>query len=149
MRPLLSLLLIATFMLGHVVPHSHAASGGAEPGDHAHRPHIHLSHGHDHDHGHHHGQADRQSAGEKSPGDALTELSLACDHDGDAIYFADSDWTVARSAIANNLDSSSLPFFSLVGNIPQRERLYRRDSVLPEHRRPKLPIYLLTASLRL
>ncbi|WP_417733089.1 hypothetical protein [Rosistilla oblonga] len=148
MRPLLSLLLIATFMLGHVVPHSHAASGGAEPGDHAHRPHVHLSHGHDHDHGHHHGQADRQSAGEESPADALTELSLTCDHDGDAVYFVDSDWTVARNAVSISLDSSSLPFTSLAGTIPQRERQYRRSSGPPD-RRPKLPIYLLTASLRL
>ncbi|MEZ6076116.1 MAG: hypothetical protein R3C56_10735 [Pirellulaceae bacterium] len=97
MKRVLSLLLIALLMLGHLLPHSHVGTGADQPGDPAARPHIHLAshdshHGHSHDHAqatddHDHGDSIRHGTDTASNTLGISSLS---DHDSDAIYFASS-----------------------------------------------------------
>ncbi|MGB7324810.1 MAG: hypothetical protein WBD31_08050 [Rubripirellula sp.] len=149
MNRFVSLLLIPMFMLGHALPHSHAGTAVVEPDGHSLRPHIHVSGGHhhdhdDHDHGHHHAGDPSQT---ECPEDAGTNSLLApTDHDSDAIYLVDSDWTMSRTVAAPRVDlvtgAWSMP-------APSVTRAQLRVGDDPPDRYAGLPIYLLTASLRL
>lgn len=142
MDRLISLLLIPFFVLGQALPHSHAGIGVAESSDHALRPHVHV-HGHDHDHDEHYGHADDV----KTPSQFGQLLSTA-DHDSDAVYFAASTQLVTRSAealpvdvLATNLVAGFVPL-----TLDSGSRFRASD---PPDCHATLPIYLLTASLRL
>ena len=151
MNRLVSLLLIPMFMLGHMLPQSHAGIGVVEPDGHSLRSHIHLSSDHHHnhdddDHKHHH--AGDQSESEHSESSATATLSVPIDHDSDALYFSDSDWTVSRSVAAKQVASADVVWTSLVQSVGGDSRTGCRCGDPPD-RCVGLPIYLLTASLRL
>ena len=136
MNRLLSILLIPLFVLGHALPHSHAASGVAEPDGHALRPHVHL-HGHVHAH---------DGEGEStSPNDSL---SPAAEHDSDAVYLVASGQSLTRNsgAIGIEVQLADWVAFSVPLTVDVRPRWRCSD---PPGRYGTLPIYLLTASLRL
>ncbi len=153
MNRLVSLLLILLLVLGQPLIHSHAGSGVFEPGGHDLRPHVHLaahSHQHDAPHGddehHHEGDHPRDSDNhEQSPeGEAVSPL---VDHDSDAIYL-----------LASTAVSASVPSFSIDFEVAQtRSVAYfnqfdapdRNCSCGPPDRYATLPVFLLTASLRL
>ena len=147
MRLLVSLLLIPLFVLGQVLPHSHAGTGISVPHDHASRPHIHL-HGHDHhhDHGHHdeHGDDEKEESGNDSD-DLLTESS---DHDSDAVYLPESDWTVSRK-VPHQMDLSFVVLAYEDCHKPFVVEGRLQAAFHPPDRESTLPVYLLTASLRL
>lgn len=144
MNRLLSLLLIPFFVLGQCVPHSHAGSGVAEPDGHALRPHVHL-HGHVHDDVHAHEHADEDEDESTSPSDSL---SPAAEHDSDAIYLVASGQSLTRTsgAIGIEVHSADWVAFSVPITVDVRPRWRASD---PPDRYATLPIYLLTASLRL
>ena len=112
MRRFISLLLIPMFVLGQVLPHSHAGSDIVAPDEHADRPHIHLSvhhhhHGEHAEHGHH-GTDDHEHDGDHgTPQDSSTE------HDSDAIYLIDCDLAGSRSADSVELDAIPLAWISV------------------------------------
>jgi hypothetical protein len=163
MKRVLSLLLIALLMLGHLLPHSHVGTGADQPGDPAARPHIHLAshdshHGHSHDshHGHSHDHA--QATDDHDHGDSIRHgtdtasntlgISSLSDHDSDAIYFASSRLAYDRPSRIDSPDSDliavvaelSIDFNSLPTHL---------ICTIPLRRSLSLPLYLLTASLRL
>lgn len=138
-------------MLGHVLPHSHAGTSVVEPDGHSLRPHIHLSSDHHHnhdddDHEHHH--AGEQSDAEHSETSATATLSVPTDHDSDAVYLSDSDWTASRTVGTTQVDSAALVWTSLAPSFDCDSRPGCRCGDPPD-RYAGLPIYLLTASLRL
>ncbi|MCO8123334.1 hypothetical protein NHH03_16410 [Stieleria sp. TO1_6] len=138
MNRLLSILLIPLFVLGPALPHSHAGSGVAEPDGHALRSHVHL---HGHDHAHEHADEDEST----SPSDSL---SPAAEHDSDAIYLVASGQSLTRTsgAIGIEVHSADWVAFSVPITVDVRPRWRASD---PPDRYATLPIYLLTASLRL
>lgn len=146
MNRFLSLLLIPFFVLGQCLPHSHASSGVAEPDGHALRPHVHL-HGHVHDDVHarddHHEHADEGES--TSPNDSLAP---AAEHDSDAVYLVASGQSLTRTsgAIGIEVHSADWVAFSVPITVDVRSRWRTSD---PPDRYRTLPIYLLTASLRL
>ena len=162
MNRFVSLLLIPIFMLGHVLPHSHAGTSVVEPNGHSLRPHIHLSSDHHHDDHHHddhddddhddddheHHHAGDQSDGEHSETAATATLSVPTDHDSDAVYFSDSDWTASRTVATTLVDSATVAWTSLAPSFDCDSRPGCRCGDPPD-RYAGLPIYLLTASLRL
>ena len=155
MRLLVSLLLIPVFVLGQMLPHSHAGSGVAEPDGHSIRPHIHLR-GHHHDaevqgddehHGHRHDggeHCESEHASENSP----IGLSEPTEHDSDAVYLPESDWSASRS-LANDVELPSVPQARGGGANFFATRPIIRVAAHPPDRDSKLPVYLFTASLRL
>jgi hypothetical protein len=146
MNRVLSLLLIPLFVLGQCLPHSHAGSGVAEPDDHALRPHLHL-HGHAHDgvhaHDDHHQHASEDDSASQ---DAL--LSPAAEHDSDAVYLAASSHSLTRASGTIGLEFHSADWVAFSDPLPVNLRPGWRTSDPPDRYRT-LPIYLLTASLRL
>lgn len=142
MGRLLSLLLIPFFVLGQCVPHSHAGSGLAEPDGHAIRPHVHL-HGHDHGHDHAHEHADE---GESTS--ANDSLSPAAEHDSDAVYLDVSGQSLTRTSVAIGIEVHSADWVAFSVPLTFDVRSRRRTGDPPDRYRT-LPIYLLTASLRL
>jgi hypothetical protein len=142
MNGLLSLLLIPFFVLGQTLPHSHAGTDVAESSGHALRPHVHL-HGHEHSHDDHHKHADESDT--TSPWDLL---SPTAEHDSDAVYLAASGQLVTRvcGAFGLDFDSTDWGAVSLPIVVDTRSRTGTSD---PPDRYATLPIYLLTASLRL
>ncbi|GAA4463630.1 hypothetical protein [Novipirellula rosea] len=144
-----SLLLIPFFVLGQALPHSHAGTGVAEPEGHAVRPHLHL-HSHDHHHdgeSHDHDHADRHAGEDDLAADAEGILP-ASDHDSDALYLTASGQSLTRHSqsfeidvYAANLDASTLPVVV--------DTRCRYHASVPPDPLATLPIYLLTASLRL
>lgn len=143
-------------MLGHVLPHSHAGTGVVEPDGHSLRSHIHISDRHHHDHdssihadsGHHHHHAGDQSEADSSETVAGDTLSVPTDHDSDAVYLADTYWTVSRTVVAPQIDSATLVWASVAPPVNRDGRTADRIGDPPD-RYAGLPIYLLTASLRL
>lgn len=152
MRRFVSLLLIPMFVLGQALPHSHAGTGVGVPGDHSHRPHVHLGvdeHHHCDHHGHHHDDADEH--GHPSQGDvagAPNGLSIPLDHDSDAVYLPATDWTLNR-VVSLQFDVTST--FVSIDGCPGLLTSQSTSLVAahPPDRSSPLPIYLLTASLRL
>jgi hypothetical protein len=146
MRTLLSLLLIPFFVLGQVLPHSHAGTGVNEPDDHAVRPHVHLSIGHSH---HHHDGSDHHHADVVSEAlVAVACLSPRVDHNSDAIYLVPSTSTVGRVSTALSICVASFPAINDCWGYQPVVALTRRFGVAYQ-RYDGLPIYLLVASLRL
>ncbi len=158
MDRVLTLLLIPILMLAHVLPHSHVGIATDQPDDHAARPHIHLA-SHDHHHGHSHEEA--QVSDDDDHGDFI-RLSTDAehrvpgfyrfyrldDHDSDAIYLAGSTPTYGRPSGMDSPDGGVVPAVSepgLIADFPTT----RLVSAIPFRRSSSLPIYLLTASLRL
>ncbi len=149
MNRLLSLLLIPFFVLGQVLPHSHAGIGVHQPDDHAARPHVHLFGGHSH----HHDSDDHShvdQAASTNPVDSIGTVVAATpvEHDSDAIYLAQSNSFPSRASAIGQLS------FATVGTIV--ELLSDRPvpsgvccSKITLDRCAGLPIYLLVASLRL
>ena len=151
MTRVVSLLLIPMFMLGPILPHSHAGTGVNEPDGHSIRPHIHLTGGHHHDHDgddHDHHHAGEQSESEHSEATAIATLSVPIDHDSDAFYVADTDWTASRTVGKTQVDSAAVVWTSLAPSVDRDSRPSCRCGDPPD-RYAGLPIYLLTASLRL
>ncbi|TWU22393.1 hypothetical protein Pla52o_34490 [Novipirellula galeiformis] len=144
-----SLLLIPFFVLGQALPHSHAGTSVAEPDGHALRPHLHL-HSHDHHHGdetHHHDHADRHAGEEDLAADAQG-ISPAPDHDSDALYLAASEQSLTRhsQSITIEVQAADWDVFIVPYEVDTRCRYRTSD---PPDPMAALPIYLLTASLRL
>ena len=147
MRRLISLLLIPMFVLGQALPHSHAESGIIAPDKHGERPHVHVSvHHHQHhgnEHGHHLPSPEDESSKQESHHDSTT------DHESDAVYLVDCDLAGDRSA--DSLDLNSLPLgwsiVDLTSDTVSGEYLEACDP--PDKPPGALPVYLLTASLRL
>jgi len=151
MNRFVSLLLIPMFMLGHALPHSHAGTGVVEPDGHSLRSHIHVSGGHHHDHdddGHDHHHAGDPSQPERSEDAGANTLLVPIDHDSDAVYLVDSDWTLSRTVAAPRVDLVTVAWSSPAPSINRVGRLVCRFGDPPD-RYAGLPIYLLTASLRL
>ncbi|QEG41304.1 hypothetical protein [Roseimaritima ulvae] len=142
MTRFISLLLIPFLVLGQCLPHSHAGSGVAEPDGHALRPHVHL-HAHDHAHGDHHEHADESES--SSPSDSL---SPAADHDSDAVYLIASGQSLTRTSGAIETEVHSADWIALPVSLTVDIRPRWRTSDTPVRYRT-MPIYLLTASLRL
>ena len=148
MSRFVSLLLVPFFVLGQCLPHSHAETGVAEPDGHALRPHVHLhSHGHSHDDHDEHGDDDER--GEASDSTSSSDVLLpAADHDSDAVYLASSGQLLTRSSGAFGIKVPLADRVNLSPPIVVDTRLRRSTSDLPD-RYATVPIYLLTASLRL
>ena len=151
MTRLVSLLLVPFFVLGPALPHSHAGTGVVEPDGHSIRAHVHLSgsHHHDHDgdeHGHHQSGDQADASGSKTATSAA--FSVSTDHDSDAIYLADTNWTASRTVAAPPVHSAILIWTSLAPSVNRDARIGCRFGHPPD-RYARLPIYLLTASLRL
>jgi hypothetical protein len=148
MARLVSLLLVPFFVLGQALPHSHAGTGMFEPDGHSIRAHIHVAGGHHHDHdGDEHHHVDQSDAtGSRTA--RSTAFSAATDHDSDAFYLAETNWTASRTVATPQIDSAVLVWTSFV---PSVERAAHEGSRFgnPPDRYAGLPIYLLTASLRL
>ncbi len=136
-----SLLLIPFFVLGQPLPHSHAGSHVSEPSDHAERPHVHLhSHGHSHDH--------HQHAADTEATSASDVVSLAAEHDSDAIYLASKDQSSILPANSISIDVFATDWvLSWISSVVDSEGGFRGQ--VPLHRAAKLPLFLLTGSLRL
>ncbi|QDS92422.1 hypothetical protein FF011L_11650 [Roseimaritima multifibrata] len=152
MNRILSLLLIPLFMLGHILPHSHAGVGVDEAHGDAYRPHIHVSSGHHDGHNHHaageHHHAGDHTAPESAPASATLVLTAPVDHDFGAIYIADTDWTTIRTTAAPTVASVPSVWGSLAFSLDLDScSIGRWDEPVDHYGR--LPIYLLTASLRL
>jgi hypothetical protein len=149
---LLSLLLIPMFVLGQMMPHSHAGSGMVEPDDHASRPHVHLSVDHSHHHGDDHDHADGEhnddAVNNEADSHGNTGYSLPREHDADAIYLGHSIALVARSAAPHPVDFSDCGWAEEYQRDPRASLPEILRSTAPE-RYGGLPIYLLVASLRL
>ncbi|WP_345684731.1 hypothetical protein [Novipirellula caenicola] len=140
-----SLLLIPFFVLGQALPHSHAGTGVAQPDGHALRPHVHM-----HSHAHHHGDETdhHHDADEKDVAADVEGIVPAADHDSDALYLTASGQSLTRHSqsfeidvYAANLDASTLPVMV--------DTRCRYHASVPPDPLAALPIYLLTASLRL
>lgn len=153
MNRIVSLLLIPLLMLGHVLPHSHVGTGTDQPDDHAARPHIHLA-SHDsgtdsHEHAevsedHEHGDSIHQNSDAIANSDGISGRN---DHDDDAIYLANSPSTFGRSVGTKQID---LPVaFVVADQCLAQSQTHQPQRVIPPQRSSSLPIYLLTASLRL
>ncbi len=148
MNRIVSLLLIPFFVLGQALPHSHAGSGITEPDGHAERPHVHVSK-HDHDHGNGNG-AHSHSEHQSEEGNAIDSdvVTSANEHDSDAVYL------IASSDLMT-LPTHSTAVDGLVANwqvaaIPLAAKSECQfHSGAPPNRYATLPIFLLTASLRL
>ncbi|MCM2372270.1 hypothetical protein [Aporhodopirellula aestuarii] len=159
MRRLVTLLLIPMFMLGHALSHSHAGTGVDSPRDHAVRPHLHLSSSdHAHEHGHdHHDDAEHAHSHHVQHETSAEDGSLATsedavisgvqDHDSDAIYFANSPATPGRSVcdVQNITAQDYLIGEEFIADLNASHPPLRH----PPQRYTTLPIFLLTASLRL
>ncbi|TWT78960.1 hypothetical protein CA13_03570 [Planctomycetes bacterium CA13] len=152
MNRFVSLLLLPMFMLGQTLPHSHAGSNVREPDDHSLRPHVHITHSHhDHHGGHEHGH--QHDAEEFSVG-GFGDLSPFANHDDDAVYFATSAVSTNRVLVASQSDwlrmlalsppSALSPSIVTVSDLCCCSRISD-----PPDRYSALPVYLLTASLRL
>ncbi len=151
MRGILSLLLILLIVLGQGLSHSHAGTGVAEPTDHAARPHIHLSVGHSHHH--HHDGNDHHDHDDVSELEDVTTVALGwvsdvVDHDGDAIYLAQSASTLSRVSKSLSTGAASISATLTRWTLPPN------PSAVPHHRHvvhesDGRHIYLLVESLRL
>ncbi|KLU02326.1 hypothetical protein RISK_005392 [Rhodopirellula islandica] len=98
-------------------------------------------HGHAHDDHHEHdGEGDTAS-----PNDLL---SLAAEHDSDAVYLAASGHSLTRASGVIGLEFHSVDWVAFSDPLPVALRPRWRTSDPPDRYRT-LPIYLLTASLRL
>lgn len=165
-RLFVSLLLIPMLMIGPARPHVHAAAGFDTPNPHSQLPHIHLGRGHHHahdgsehhhahdgDHSHHghehsdqhHGDRDQSEDSQVSPLVALTSHS---DHDSDAVYLPSSDWSASR--LVEQIDCQCPPpiWGPTSSWAPAPARCLASENGKPD-RISALPVYLLTASLRL
>lgn len=154
MKQLISLLLIPMFVLGHVMPHSHAGTGVAESNDHASRPHLHLSvapshhHDGDHDDGAKHEQHGDDSVDNDSDSHGNASYSLPREHDDDAIYVAQDIASHARSLGPLSVDCGDCGNArDFLGDLRVSTANVLRNRA-PD-RYAVLPIYLLVASLRL
>lgn len=147
MNRFVSLLLIPLFVLGQVLPHSHAGSGVVEPDDHSARPHVHLSHSHhEHGDGHEHGHEHDTVV---SSLDGFTATPHSANHDHDAVYFAASTVFASRAVVATQFEWSTMLDLPLPSTLAIGElRSCSRISDPPDRCSP-IPIYLLVASLRL
>ncbi|WP_146516491.1 hypothetical protein [Rubripirellula amarantea] len=146
---ILSLLLIPLFVLGQSLPHSHLGSGIGTPSDHANRPHVHLGGGHSHhDDGDHHHDHDETGVDDLACSATGFALSLPHQHDSDAVYLASASIAVGRSAAAPSTDAVSVDAcLSIESARPHVPMSSPRN--VSARRYGGLPIYLLTASLRL
>lgn len=148
MNRLVSLLLIPFFVLGQTLPHSHAGSRIVEPDGHAERPHVHFS-THDHNHSHArgaHSHSDRPSDGDTDvDGDGL---SSADGHDSDAVYLNVSPHLMTLTAQATASQGQVANWQVAVIPLAAKSECRFRSGDPPD-RYAVLPIFLLTASLRL
>ncbi|MFG0261361.1 MAG: hypothetical protein ACF788_03125 [Novipirellula sp. JB048] len=147
-----SLLLIPFFVLGQALPHSHAGTGMVEPDGHALRPHLHLhSHDHHHHHGdeHHHHHAEVQDPGAQAAGISAGIFPVP-DHDADALYLAASGPPLTPPSPSIPIEVPVAGWDALITPLAtgfDAQRRYRTSD--PPDPLTTLPIYLLTASLRL
>lgn len=141
MHRFISLLLIPFFVLGQGLPHAHAGTGVAAPDRHAARPHVHWS---GHDHGHH--DHDVHAAELESAGGC--SLLPSSEHDSDAVYLAASTGSATRLSGVVLFDVCSLNQGAGIASLDNGLRMWCRCGDPPD-RFATLPIYLLTASLRL
>lgn len=140
------MMLIPFIVLGHVSPHSHVGSSIIEPANHGSRPHFHT-HPHDHEHGsQHEGHVHAAQLSDESV--TPDQFFPTAVHDADAIYIAVSSQTLTRPSDSVSVE---IQFDSYPSNafISIAERPYRCLIAHPPDRNVNLPIYLLTASLRL
>lgn len=142
----LTLLLIPLLLLGRPVPHSHAGSGIVSPDGHDLRPHVHLHSDH---HGHHHGHHSHDRSSHKTDDkDRKVELVPVADHDANAVYFS-----LGTVPVSKQSGSSLVQTLELIAFNPTPELLAEQECRYLRWHPPdftaKLPIYLLTASLRL
>ena len=158
MKRLVTLLVIPMMLLGHVLPHTHAGTRVDRPDDHSARPHIHLAmHGHGHTHGEtaahgldEHGldknDVDQQVA--DRPSDGHLDLFTVNQHDEDAVYLGGSTTSHHRlngSGVQSDSTSAHFVVPEAFGCLATLGRQYTWSPQLYY----SLPIYLLTASLRL
>lgn len=156
MNRLVALLLIPMFMLGQPLPHSHAGVGVDQPDDHAARPHVHLSQ-QDHQHGHSHSLCDHQVDHQLGDSDHSGTLDAADDvvtifglngHDDDAFYLANLAFSHCR--LSNGGQQNHFTVLDFNARVFSSCRpISDQQSLIPSQRYSSLPIYLLTASLRL
>jgi len=151
MRSLISLLLIPFFVLGQVLPHSHAGTGVGQPSDHAARLHVHVPGGHSHHHHHHRTGQNHHHDDDAGVTDKVDEngfCGLLIDHDADAIYLAASTRLVVRVVAADRVDASSDA--AVIDCWLEREIQPRPGGrIAPPERHAGVPIYLRIASLRI
>ena len=151
MRRFVSMLLIPTFALGQALPHSHAGTGVIEPDDHALRPHIHLGldfHDEDACEECHHHHAHDVCGSDESDVEKVAHLSTPIDHDSDAIYFAESDWAASRTVTSPQVDLLA-SYWTSAGPSVVFDAGVRLPTIDAPDPHTGLPVYLLTASLRL
>lgn len=144
MARLPSLLLIPFFVLGQTLPHSHGGTGVVEPNGHELRPHVHVySHGHGHSHDQHHeyGVARNLIALDGS-------IAPASDHDSNAIYLAAANPLLTRVAADFEIEAFSTDWVAAWIPIATDTWSLRRTEHPPDQY-ATVPIFLLTASLRL
>lgn len=144
------LLLIPMLTLGVFLPHSRVGGSFVEPSGRFLPPHIHLTSDHHHapggDHEHH--QSGGPSDAEQSETAEFATLSVPFDHDSDAVYFSDSEWTAGRTSVTTRVFPATLVWTTLGPSVCRDSISVCRIDPLPD-RYPGLPIYLLIASLRL
>ncbi|TWU46572.1 hypothetical protein [Rubripirellula reticaptiva] len=153
MNRLVSLLLIPMFMLGQPLPHSHAGACVDQADDHASRPHVHFAQ-HDHHHGHSHAEREsetdyhRDDSGVADAADDIAAIFGMNGHDDDAFYLANSTPSHHRLSIGGEQNHFAVVPFNVPEHLGCRP-MSGPQILVPLQRRSSLPIYLLTASLRL
>jgi hypothetical protein len=169
MTRFVSLLLIPMFMLGQAWPHSHAGFTGVDSDEHALRPHVHFSTADRHEDDHHHlsdGSHDHASHSHQhsdgpahenhSPHEHRSGHEVAAshctidplfDHEADAVYIAAVTSVAPRTVVSTEVDQSAVLCWIDPAFTPSAR--WRNPTDDPPDRYVSLPIYLLTASLRL
>lgn len=144
---LLTLLLIPILLIGRPIPHSHSGSGIVEPHDHDGQTHVHL---HSVDHSTHHAvHFHGPTVLDDKPAN-FDDLKLwpVDEHDADAIYLPAGSSLKFSGASSPNTDIKIVASWEVVlkSSVERECRLQRWH---PPDLGSRLPIYLLTASLRL
>lgn len=159
---LISLLLIPMVMLGPMLPHSRAGTGGTESDCRSLRPHVHMGRPHVHVGGghHHHSHAGRHrhtadhsahrlsdQRSEDTTSASLVGNSTTDEHESDAVYLGGLVFIVQTAAPAGV--SVAAPTWASNFTIPGGRSGNGSRIAAPTQRSVTLPIYLLTSSLRL
>ena len=143
-----AILLIPFFVLGPVLPHSHAGTGVVVPVGHDSRLHVHLnSHDHSHSHDEHHRGPSKQHSPKSDTSSVASKLAPITDHDLDAIYLAASD--ALPRACPPILVGVVATYWVALPNRVVVEGIFRFSAADPPDVRGPLPIYLLNSSLLL
>ncbi len=149
----LCLILIPIFLLSNAVPRSYTGCGLVEsPGDEV-RPHVHLdSHHHAHDHhGHTHRGHSHHGHSHVVVDDEQAERVLVCattDHDADAIYLTSVSYSM--SVVSHlSLVPGQVVSWEVVSSLSNLRSELQYAAGVPPDKHASLPIFLLTAALRL